>query len=148
MSLSESKFRAIMSALKSDGIPGDEKRRAPRVGVGSRGVVLVHSTRRPVNVYIRDLSTGGVGLTCDQPMKVGEHLSLLLSRSDRKSSHVLYEVRHCRQAINGIFDVGARLVDAAKLAQPAPEAEASKPAAMPEPAAAAEPAATATPAAA
>lgn len=131
MALSESKFRSIMSALKSDVIPSDEKRRSPRVGVGARGIVLVHSTRRPLNVYIRDLSAGGVGLTCDQQLKPGEHLSLMLSRSDGKSSHVLYEVRHCRQAINGIYDVGAQLVETAKAAQPAAAASPQAPAAPP-----------------
>jgi len=136
-----------MSALKSDVIPGDEKRRSPRVGVGTRGIVLVHSTRRPLNVYIRDLSAGGVGITCDQALKPGEHLSLLLSRSDGKSSHVLYEVRHCRQAINGIYDVGAKLVEVAKAASPAPAAEPPNATPTPEAAAPAPPQAN-TPAAA
>ncbi|HEY8750876.1 MAG TPA: PilZ domain-containing protein [Tepidisphaeraceae bacterium] len=121
MSLTESKFRSIMSALRSDTNKADEKRRAPRVGVGIRGLVLVHSTRKVYPVSIRDLSMGGIGLTCEQRLAAGEHISLVLTKADGKSTHILYEVRHCHEAINGIFDVGAKLVEvAATTPAPAP----------------------------
>ena len=99
-----------MSSLRSDALKTDEKRRSPRVGVGLRGVILLHRSRRIVNVFVRDLSLGGVGITCDHPIESGDHFSLLLTKPDGKATHVLYEVRHCRMAINGIYDVGAQKV--------------------------------------
>ena len=99
-----------MSSLRSDAQKTNEKRRSPRVGVGLRGVILLHRSRRIVNVFVRDLSLGGVGITCDQPIESGDHFSLLLTKPDGKATHVLYEVRHCRMAINGIYDVGAQKV--------------------------------------
>ena len=125
MSLSESKFRSIMSTLRSDKNKKDEKRRAPRVGVGMRGLVLVHSSRKVYPISIRDLSMGGVGLTCEHRLAAGEHISLVLTKADGKSTHVLYEVRHCREAINGIFDVGAKLVEVAAATPAAAPAQAA-----------------------
>jgi len=110
MHFSESKFHGIMSSLRSDVQKTDEKRRSPRVGVGVRGTILVHSTRRILSVFVRDLSLGGIGITCDQPVESGDHFSLRLTKADGKPAHILYEVRHCRMAIDGIYDIGAKQV--------------------------------------
>ena len=110
MAFLESKFQGIMSSLRSDVQKTDEKRRSPRVGVGVRGTILVHSTRRILNVYVRDLSLGGVGITCEHAIESGDHFSLLLTKPDARPTHVLYEVRHCRMAMTGIFDIGAQQV--------------------------------------
>ena len=99
-----------MSSLRSDSRKTTEKRTSPRVGVGARGTILVHTTRQILNVFIRDLSIGGIGLTCDHPIPAGTHFSLLLNNSNCKPTHQLYEVRHCRSAVDDIYDVGARLV--------------------------------------
>jgi PilZ domain-containing protein len=112
MAFLESKFQGIMSSLRSDVQKTDEKRRSPRVGVGVRGTILVHSTRKILNVYVRDLSLGGVGITCEHAIESGDHFSLLLTKPDAKPTHVLYEVRHCRMAMTGIFDIGAQQVPA------------------------------------
>ena len=101
-----------MSSLRSDAQKTDEKRRSPRVGVGIRGAILLHSTRRILSVFIRDLSLGGVGITCDQAIESGKHFSLLLTKADGKATHILYEVRHCRLAMDGIYDIGAQQVAA------------------------------------
>jgi hypothetical protein len=122
-----------MSALRSDVKSEEEKRRAPRVGVGARAVILLHSTRKTIQVSIRDLSVGGIGITCDQAIAAGEHFSLLLTKADGKSTHILYEVRHSRHAIDGIYDVGARLVEAPANAatQPSASQQATAPQAPP-----------------
>jgi hypothetical protein len=134
MLFSESKFRAIMSSLRSDAQDANEKRRAPRVGVGVRGRVLIHATRQVVNAFVRDLSIGGIAITCDQRMAVGDHFSLVLTKVGFPPTHVLYEVRRCTRAIDGIYDVGAQLV-----VVPAEEGLAAGPvAAVPAKAAAAE----------
>lgn len=101
-----------MSSLRSDAQKTDEKRRSPRVGVGVRGTILVHSTRRIMMVFVRDLSLGGIGITCDRPIEAGAHFSLMLAKPDAKPAHILYEVRYCRRAIEGIYDVGAQQVSA------------------------------------
>jgi len=116
MPFSESKFQVIMSSLRSDEQKTNEKRRSPRVGVGVRGIILLHRSRRVVNVFVRDLSLGGIGITCDQAIESGDHFSLLLTKPDGKATHVLYEVRHCRMAINGIYDVGAQKVSSQSVA--------------------------------
>ena len=118
MAFSESKFQGIMSSLRSDVQKTDEKRRSPRVGVGVRGTILVHSTRRVLNVFVRDLSLGGIGISSDHSIEEGDHFSLLLAKTDTKHTHILYQVRHCRPANDGIFDVGAQQISV----QPAPQA--------------------------
>ena len=105
-----------MSSLRSDEQKTNEKRRSPRVGVGVRGIILLHRSRRVVNVFVRDLSLGGIGITCDQAIESGDHFSLLLTKPDGKATHVLYEVRQCRMAINGIYDVGAQKVSSQSVA--------------------------------
>jgi len=107
-----------MSSLRSDVQKTDEKRRSPRVGVGVRATILVHSTRRVLNVFVRDLSLGGIGISSDHSIEVGDHFSLLLAKPDTKHTHILYQVRHCRPSNDGIFDVGAQQINLQTTTQP------------------------------
>lgn len=110
MALSQAQFNAVLSSLRSDRLESEEKRRAPRVGIGTRATVLMHSSRKSFDVYVRDLSVSGVGITGHHSMAAGDHFSLLLTRQNEKPAHVLCEVKYCREPITGLYDVGAQFV--------------------------------------
>jgi len=103
-----------MAMLRSDTNDLNQKRRTPRVGVGTRAQILVHAARQVTHAFVRDLSTGGICVTLEKQIAVGGHFSLLLTKDDGKYTHLLYEVRRCDPAEDGFFDIGARLVSNSK----------------------------------
>ena len=109
-SLSESQILSVIASLRSDAFQTEEKRKAPRVGLGTRAAILVHSSKTTIESFVRDLSVGGIGITCPVELRKGEKFSLVLTRRNEKPAHVLCEVKHCHEAVTGIFDVGAQFI--------------------------------------
>jgi hypothetical protein len=102
----------LVASLRSTLASGMEKRRLPRVGMRLRAHIALSRTDRTdtVQIWVRNVSANGFGFTCTQEMQAGEMFTLLLA-GDRPES-VACQVRHCRRVASGVFQLGAKFIDA------------------------------------
>lgn len=111
MRLQESQFREILSALRSDAIKNGELRRSPRVGIAARGHIFARSDpTRSLEVYIRDLSVSGIGITAREAIEPPGQFTLVLPRHQAEHLQVVYKVRYCVRPVEGLFEIGAEFV--------------------------------------
>ncbi|MGF1634218.1 MAG: PilZ domain-containing protein [Phycisphaerae bacterium] len=116
MKLSAQIFEQVSQNLRcyEDTTP-DERRIEPRVGIMAHVVVTMRQPGNPVSqqveLRIRDLSAGGIGLMTRKPILVGSRFSLLLPRSEfEKPLATVYEVKYCRQLSSYMFQSGGKLI--------------------------------------
>jgi hypothetical protein len=111
MHLSVRTYKDILRSLRSDATRAGERRKHPRVGLRAKTIIhLVDSTGRraaPQEVWVRDISVGGIGLVVNHPMKRGRLFLLELLGEEQQKLHILYQVMQCHPAD---LIVGARIV--------------------------------------
>ena len=76
----------------------------PMPGQGAGGV------SRPVTVWLRDLSRGGMGLMHTRAMRVGEQFLIRLPLIDGDPMPLRCEVVYCRGATGDLFSLGCRFL--------------------------------------
>ena len=110
-------------------LPGDQRRREPRVGVRTR-VTLIPLTdsdglpSAPLAVPVRDLSAGGIGFLHTQKVGLDPQFVALLPQG-RDSVAVLCQVAYYQPLAERLFAVGAKFVRV--LRQPACEVDDAAP---------------------
>lgn len=111
--LSAELFAQVLATLKSDDAKDRNRRRAPRVGLRARVMVLPMLTSdecsKPLAAWLRDLSRDGIGLLIDQPLNAGIKVRIVLPRQFGEVIRVEYLIMHCREVTRGRYAIGARM---------------------------------------
>lgn len=109
-------FEDIVASLRSDKSKRtNEKRGRPRVGLRSSLQIFVcpplgSTVSTAMNVWVRDVSVDGLGLTTTQSVAADTQFIAEFDRWDRQKLRVQYRVAHCKQLSRGLFSIGAKLV--------------------------------------
>ena len=108
-------FKDVVSALRSDESSTRllDKRSSPRVGLRTKLAIVTGPTgpfeAPPVEVWLRDLSAGGMGIVYNREMERGTPFVAHLPRRQGPPLRVLYEVAHCKRLAKDLFSIGAKL---------------------------------------
>jgi hypothetical protein len=102
----------LVGSLRSTLATSMEKRRKPRVGMRLRAHIALSRTERTdaIQIWVRNVSANGFGFTCTHEIQGGEMFTLLLAGD--KPESVACQVRHCRRVASGVFQLGAKFIDA------------------------------------
>lgn len=108
-------FKDVIGALRSDDNSNRvlDKRSSPRVGLRTKLAIVTGQTgpfeAAPVEVWLRDLSAGGIGIVHNQEMERGTPFVAHLPRRQGTDLRVLYEVAHCKRLAKDLYSIGAKL---------------------------------------
>jgi hypothetical protein len=108
-------FKDVVSALRSDDNSTRvlDKRSSPRVGLRTKLAIVTGNTSAfeapPVEVWLRDLSAGGIGIVYSREMERGTPFVAHLPRRQGPALRVLYEVAHCKRLAKDLYSIGAKL---------------------------------------
>ena len=108
-------FKDVIGALRSDESSTRllDKRSSPRVGLRTKLAIVTGPTGPfevpPVEVWLRDLSAGGMGIVYSHEMERGTPFVAHLPRRQGPPLRVLYEVAHCKRLSKDLFSIGAKL---------------------------------------
>jgi hypothetical protein len=110
MHLSAAMLADIVCSLRSSVRGGMEKRQKPRVGLRAqaRYVTAGRSRDEAETAWVRDISTGGVGLLCRRELATGTIVSLMLDKPGAPDELIACTVAYCRRASSSSFTVGLR----------------------------------------
>ena len=114
MRLTAEQYEQIVTSLRSDSTRTrhHEKRHSPRVGLRMQVTVIPCVTGQPAKQYemwVRDLSTNGIGLIGSEPARVGSYFLAVFKRATNETLTVLYRVVNCRQQTDRQYSIGAKL---------------------------------------
>ena len=108
-------FKDVIGALRSDDNSSRvlDKRSSPRVGLRTKLAIVTGPTgafeAAPVEVWLRDLSAGGMGIVHNVEMDRGTPFVAHLPRRQGPPLRVLYEVAHCKRLSKDLFSIGAKM---------------------------------------
>jgi PilZ domain len=108
-------FKDVISALRSDDNSNRvlDKRSSPRVGLRTKLAIVPGPAGpfevTPVEVWLRDLSAGGMGIVYNREMDRGTPFVAHLPRRQGPALRVLYEVAHCKRLAKDLYSIGAKL---------------------------------------
>jgi hypothetical protein len=63
---------------------------------------------RPIDAYLRDVSSEGMGIVCSRPMQLGDQLRLVLDGHHPQAPTFACRVVACRRLGQNLFGVGCR----------------------------------------
>lgn len=110
MELTKQLLAEIVESLRSHARGGVEKRQHPRVGMRLRANLLRHPfLGKPLVIWVRDISSGGMGILSDKPLQIGEPLKITFS--DDKENNVDCTATYRRRVSSNLFQVGIRFDD-------------------------------------
>ena len=108
-------FKDVIGALRSDDNSNRvlDKRASPRVGLRTKLAIVAGPggplDAPPVEVWLRDLSAGGIGIVQNREMERGAPFVAHLPRRQGPALRVLYEVAHCKRLAKDLYSIGAKL---------------------------------------
>jgi len=108
-------FKDVISALRSDESSTRllDKRGSPRVGLRTKLQIVTGPIgpfeNPPSEVWLRDLSAGGMGIVHSRELEPGSTFVAHLPRRQGPPLRVLYEVAHCKRLSKDLFSIGAKL---------------------------------------
>src|SRR4051812_10471385 len=116
----------ILQSLRAD-LKIDDARQSPRVGLRARTIIQSCSPEgaaigAPVEAWIRDVSTSGVGLTHNRPLPPGQWIDLKLPDGSGGVISLACTIVHCQPISQGQYRIGAKFVGE-PLTKLAPEPE-------------------------
>ena len=114
MHISPELFAQIVSALEcvETSLPhgGWDNRARPRLNVQGTAMIVPlidRLGRRPARVVMRDISTVGVGILFDKPMRMNEQFALRLPLTDTAPLWVVCNVTRFRPVSQETYSIGA-----------------------------------------
>jgi Tfp pilus assembly protein PilZ len=119
MDLNEQKFSSILHLLQQadSDVSVAERRTYPRIPMQKCLAVIPYRDGEEgelLEVWMRDISQGGIGLVHNQPMQRGEEFIVHLPERGTET-RVLCRVTYCApligKASTGLYGVGARFVE-------------------------------------
>lgn len=99
----------ILTALRADR-PLSDHRRAPRVGLRARVSIVVRGASKPEEVWMRNISAGGVGLLHSRRLVIGDAFLLRLPTRGQQYVSIQCEAVHCHPMATSLFRLGARFI--------------------------------------
>jgi hypothetical protein len=115
MHLTAEQYQQIVRQLRSERPHdrGSERRSSPRVGLRAQvRVIECRTTAESANltVWVRDISSDGIGLLFPQPVRPGTYLVMSLPTSKRQNAtlDLLFLAVRCDPLARDQFSVGAR----------------------------------------
>ena len=108
-------FKDVIGALRSDDNSTRvlDKRGSPRVGLRTKLAIVAGNAgpfeTQTTEVWLRDLSSGGIGIVHNQEMERGAPFVAHLPRRQGPALRVLYEVAHCKRLAKDLYSIGAKL---------------------------------------
>jgi hypothetical protein len=107
MQLTRTILNDLLHSLRSNPKTGAEKRIQPRVGMRLRAnLISTTSVDRPLEVWLRDISAGGIGILSNQPFPRGDTLKIILAEST--DDLIPCTVAYCRRVGTGLFQIGLK----------------------------------------
>ena len=119
MQITLTRLESAVAAMRSDlsQRPADERRLLPRYRVWAPAMVVPcdpsgGKAGASFEVWVLDLSRGGLGFMSGRPMKVGKHFRFTLPSDDPTvpPQHTVSQVVYCTPAAAGSHTVGAKFV--------------------------------------
>jgi hypothetical protein len=119
MQISLARLEGAVAAMRRDlsDRPNHERRLLPRYRVWAPAIVVPceitgGKAGASFEVWVLDLSRGGLGFMSGRPMKVGQHFRFTLPSDDPAvpPQHTISQVVYCTPAAAGSHTVGARFV--------------------------------------
>ena len=107
MLLTSEMLTDLVSSLRANAPTGVEKRQEPRVGMRLRVDVFLPGQLQPLQVWVRDIGAGGIGILCDESVEIGAEFKLSLTTRASAPELLTCVVRHCRRTGGGQYFVGA-----------------------------------------
>jgi len=107
-----SEIAAALQSLQQASTPG-ERRALSRVPMQTCMAIFpvgASASLEPREIWVRDLSGGGVGLLDRQPMPIDQEFTIDLPRPDGCTIRMLCAVSYCQRASPSLFTVGARFI--------------------------------------
>jgi hypothetical protein len=130
MDLDENKFTTILHALQASepAQSVDERRIYPRIPMQKCLAVIPYKEGQQgdvMEVWMRDISRGGIGLVHNQPMQRGDEFLVHLPEHDAEAKvrcRVTYSAPLSGKSSQGLYGIGARFIEELASA-PEPAAE-------------------------
>jgi hypothetical protein len=129
MQISLARLEGAVAAMRRDlsDRPNHERRLLPRYRVWAPAMVVPCDAAGgkagpSFEVWVLDLSRGGLGFMSSRPLKVGQHFRFILPSDDASvpPQHTVSQVVYCTPAAAGSHTVGAKFVaELAANAEPA-----------------------------
>jgi hypothetical protein len=118
MQITLARLQDAVAAMRSDlsQRPADERRLLPRYRVWAPAIVVPceadgAKAGASFEVWVLDLSRGGLGFMSGRPLKVGQHFRFTLrDESPAPPLHTVSRVVYCSPAAAGSHTVGAKFV--------------------------------------
>jgi len=113
MQLSADLYRQIVKSLRSDprSSRNMEKRIAQRVGLRSKLTIArkVPGGAAPLQlaVWVRDLSTSGIGIVTAEPLPMKSEFVAMLPGALGEAMSIVYTVVHCKEQAKNLYAIGA-----------------------------------------
>src|SRR5690349_18537742 len=117
MQITLDRLKDAVAAMRSDlsGRPTHERRLLPRYRVWAPAMITPCNAAgakagATFEVWVLDLSRGGLGFMSSRPLKVGQHFRFLLPSNGPATPphHTISQVVYCSPAAAGSHTVGAR----------------------------------------
>ena len=107
-------YKEILASLRSDSPSRmTDKRSQGRVGLRcSLEIIPDHSSHLPAKpfvVWVRDISTKGIGLVTSTPMPENSLFVAHFARNPQEPLSVTYKVVYCRRLSSDLYSVGATM---------------------------------------
>ena len=119
MELSLELIHSVLSTLKGD---PRELRKHPRAPLRIKLKIIPFVKGvlgEPLEIWTRDLSAGGLGLSSRKEIEVGSRFIIRLPHTSRGQVHLLCHARNCQEVSKGAFVIGATFVEVESEAKPA-----------------------------
>jgi hypothetical protein len=97
----------LIRSLKSNYT--SHQRQEPRIGLRAPAwIVLPRGQIKPLRVWIRDISSSGVGIVSAASISVGEIFTLLVGDDSSSAESIICTAIQCRKVATQLFHVGAQ----------------------------------------
>ena len=115
MNLETEVFTGIVAAmrLRAGSHMWEERRMLGRIPMQKCMAIIPYKAGvagEAVNVWVRDLSAGGIGLIHSQRMEAGEQFVVRLPRADGSEVPLVCVVAHCSTLAPELHSIGARFL--------------------------------------
>ena len=109
MQLTASTLGELIKSLRSNEQAGADKRVDPRVGLRARAEIQVPISNERLQIWVRDVSAGGVSILCPRYFELENEFSLILDAEAIESATC--RVTHCRRVGSDLYSIGAKFTD-------------------------------------
>ncbi len=118
MELSTELLQSTLSHLKGDQV---DSRKFPRAPLRVRLKMIPYEDARlgpPIEVWTRDISAGGLGITSSKPLRPDRKFIVRLPQLDNVPVYLLCTVRNCAEIAKNVYQIGASFAEVMGRSEP------------------------------